>query len=53
MEAFVARENIKRFEAQLAICTDSQQRETISRLLEQARVQLAEAEAQKRDQPTR
>ena len=40
MKEFVARENIKRFEAQLAACADPQQRETLSRLLEAERQQL-------------
>jgi hypothetical protein len=44
MEEFIARENIKRFEAQLAACTDPEQRETLSRLLEQHRQQLVEAQ---------
>jgi hypothetical protein len=47
VEEFVARENIKRFEAQLAACTDSQQRETLSRLLEEARHHLNEARTAK------
>ena len=45
MQEFIARENIKRFEAQLARCADDEQRVTISRLLDQARLELAEAEA--------
>ena len=50
MQDFIARENIKRFEAQLTMCTDLGQRETLTRLLEQAFQQLAEAEAAKRHQ---
>ena len=42
---FSARENIKRVEAQLAACSDPGQQSTLSRLLEQARQELAEAEA--------
>ena len=45
---FIARENIKRFEAQLTSCTDAEQRETLTRLLEQASRELAEAEAVER-----
>ncbi len=47
MKEFVARENIKRFEAQLVACTDQQQRETLARLLEVERQQLKDARAEK------
>jgi hypothetical protein len=47
VQEFIARENIRRFEAQLAECTDADQRGVLSRLLEQARVDLAAAEARK------
>jgi hypothetical protein len=50
VQDFIARENIKRFEAQLTVCTDLGQRQTLTRLLEQAFQQLAEAEAAKRHQ---
>jgi hypothetical protein len=50
VQEFIARENIKRFEAQLTVCTDPEQRETLTRLLEQAHQQLAEAKAVKRRQ---
>jgi hypothetical protein len=46
-KAFLARENVKRFEAQLTSCTDPKQRETVTRLLEQALRELAEAKAVK------
>ena len=48
VQAFIARENIKRFEAQLAACKDPKQRETIAQLLDRAFQQLAEVEAAKR-----
>ena len=47
MQEFIARENIRRFEAQLADCTDPQQRETLSHLLETERQRLTEALAHK------
>ena len=47
MQEFIARENIRRFEAQLADCTDPQQRETLSLLLETERRRLTEALAHK------
>lgn len=50
MEEFVARENIKRFEAQLANCTDPEQRDILSRLLEEARHRLSEAAESKRNE---
>ena len=53
VQEFIARENIKRFEAQLAACTDPAQRETLKRLLNEAFQQLAEAEAAKRRQTDR
>lgn len=53
MQEFIARENIKRFEAQLAECTDPAQRETLTRLLDEAFRELAEEEAAKRCQASR
>jgi hypothetical protein len=47
VQEFIARENIRRFEAQLAECTNPEQRETLSRLLEDARAELARAETRK------
>ena len=51
VQEFIARENIRRFEAQLAVCSDQAQRETLSRLLAAERQHLAEALAEKRAQP--
>jgi hypothetical protein len=51
VQEFIARENIRRFEAQLAACTDFKQRETLSRLLEAERQRLADALAEKRARP--
>lgn len=51
MQEFIARENIRRFEAQLAACTDPEQRKTLSRLLETERQHLAEALADKQSRP--
>jgi rubrerythrin len=48
MQEFIARENIRRFEGQLAACTDPQQRETLARLLEAERQHLAQFLAEKR-----
>ena len=48
MKEFIARENIRRFEAQLAECTDREQQEMLSHLLETERQHLAEALASKR-----
>lgn len=42
MQEFIARENIKRFEAQLADCTDEDQRQVILRLLGDEQRRLAE-----------
>lgn len=47
MQEFIARENIRRFEAQLANCTDPEQREILSRLLEAERLNLTQALAEK------
>lgn len=47
MQEFIARENIRRFEAQLAACSDPKQRETLLRLLETERQHLAEALGEK------
>jgi rubrerythrin len=46
MQAFIARENIRRFQAQLEACTDPQQRNTLERLLEQEKKRLNEALAE-------
>ena len=51
MKEFVARENIKRFEAQLAACADPQQRETLSRLLQDEKQRLKDARAEGLSQP--
>lgn len=51
MQEFVARENIRRFEAQLETCTDPEQRKTLSRLLDAERQRLDEALAQKQARP--
>jgi rubrerythrin len=48
MEEFVARENIRRFQAQLDACTDPEQRETLMQLLEAERKHLSEAKSKKR-----
>ena len=47
MREFFARENIRRFEAQLAACTDSKQRKILAQLLDAEREQLADAQASK------
>jgi hypothetical protein len=47
VEEFIARENIRRFEAQLAACTDPEQCQTLSRLLEAERERLTQAVAEK------
>ena len=51
MQEFIARENIRRFEAQLAACTDPEKRKTLSRLLDAERQRLAEALAGKQPRP--
>lgn len=51
MQEFIARENIKRFEAQLAACVDPEQRKTLSRLLEEEKQNLARALAEKQARP--
>jgi hypothetical protein len=48
MEEFVARENIRRFETQLADCRDTKQQKTLEELLETERKRLAEAQSMKR-----
>ena len=48
MQEFIARENIRRFEAQLAECRDPEQQQTLTRLLEAERQQLAQTLAAKR-----
>ena len=47
MQVFIARENIRRFEDKLSTCSDPEQRETLSRLLEVERQRLAETLADK------
>lgn len=47
MQEFIARENIRRFEAQLDACEDPEQRKTLSRLLAAERERLTQALAEK------
>ena len=47
MQEFIARENIRRFKAQLADCADPAQRETLTRLLDAERRRLNEVRQQK------
>jgi len=49
MQEFIARENVRRFEKQLADCTDPQQRQVLLQLLAAERQRLADAEIN--DQP--
>jgi rubrerythrin len=49
MREFVARENIKRFEAQIAACTDPAQSKVLTRLLDEEREKLKEIRAEKID----
>lgn len=42
MDEFLARENIRRFQAQLNACSDSEQRSTLVQLLESERQRLAQ-----------
>jgi hypothetical protein len=49
MRGFIARENVRRFEKQLAGCSDPKQREVLLQLLEAERQRLADAEIN--DQP--
>lgn len=51
MQEFIARENIRRFEAQLAACSDTEQKKVLSRLLEAERQHLAEALEGKQSRP--
>lgn len=51
VQEFIARENIRRFEAQLAACTDPKQRKTLSRLLEAEQQRLTQALAEKNARP--
>jgi len=51
VQEFIARENIRRFEAQLAACNDPEQRGTLARLLEAERQHLAQALAEKQTRP--
>lgn len=51
MKEFVARENIKRFEAQLAACTDPERRETLLQLLEAEREHLKGVRAERMSIP--
>ena len=50
MQEFIARENIKRFEAQLADCDDEEQRQAITRLIAAEQRHLSEILAGK-DRP--
>ncbi|HLO19290.1 MAG TPA: hypothetical protein VK192_02210 [Sphingomicrobium sp.] len=43
MEEFIARENIRRFQEQLDLCTDPEQRITLTKLLEAEKHQLEDA----------
>lgn len=47
MQEFIARENIRRFEKQLADCDDPAQRQVLLQLLETERRRLADAEMSK------
>lgn len=47
----VARENIRRFEAQLAACTDPDKRKTLSLLLDAERQRLTQTLAEKQARP--
>lgn len=51
VERFIARENIRRFEAQLQTCTDPEQRKTLERLLEDEHRRLQTACETEADQP--
>ena len=51
MQEFIARENIRRFEAKLAASTDPEQRKTLSRLLEAEQQRLTEALAERSSGP--
>ena len=51
MQEFIARENIRRFEAQLAACTDPERRETLSRLIEAEQQRLAQELGEKKARP--
>jgi hypothetical protein len=44
VEEFIARENVRRYEAQLARCDDEEQRRVLIRLLEAERNRLSEIE---------
>jgi hypothetical protein len=46
VERFIARENIRRFKAQLAACTDDEQAATLRELLSQEEARLARLEQQ-------
>jgi hypothetical protein len=48
MEEFVARENIRRFQALLDACADPLQRKTLEHLLQVERQRLTEAQNRKR-----
>ena len=51
MQEFIARQNIRRFEEQLAGCTEPEQRKTLERLLEAERQSLAKTLSGKRSRP--
>lgn len=48
---FIARENIRRFEEQLAACADPKQRKILTNLLESERLRLSQALAEKPPNP--
>ena len=49
MRGFIARENVRRFQAQLDACTDPEQRKTLERLLEAEHQRLKDSRFEKRD----
>ena len=51
VEEFIARENIRRFEAQLATCADEKQRALLQKLLKAERERLEAAKAAKAARP--
>jgi len=51
VEEFIARENIRRFKAQLAACDEPGQRKTLERLLDAERKRLKEAQIMKAASP--
>ena len=47
MQEFIARENIRRFEARLAACVNEEQRAVLQRLLDAERQRLVDIQAAK------